>query len=101
MKNEKPPFDLAKVRRTVTWKFRGFLVGLVLSIAGIAFGALLIHPGLAIMVISSALTFFAHVNAKMLDETLIRIRQAEMVLAATPKEPTGDILKDYNPGGYH
>jgi len=93
--------DLAKMKKTVTWKFRGFLAGLALSISVIAFGAYTIHPGLAIMVLSSAVAFFCHVNAKMLDETLIRLRQAEMLLAAAPPVSTGDILKDYNPGGYH
>jgi len=91
MKDDNLPFDLAKLKKAVTWKFRGFLAGLVLSVLAVGFGAYAIHPGLAIMVLSSAVMYFFHVNAKMMDETLIRLRQAEMILAQAPPAP----------GGYH
>lgn len=97
----KDQLDIPKLKRKITWKFRGFLVGLAFGIALVASGAYLIHPGLAIMVVASALTFFMHVNAKMLDETLRQLAQAEMILGNIPKDQPKDILKDYNPGGYH
>jgi len=101
MKDETAPLDIKAMRTRFTWRFRGFLAGLVLSVSATGYGAYTIHPGLAIMVVSSAMAFFCHVNAKILDDTLIRLRQAEMLLATAPAaEVTNDVLKDYKPGGY-
>ena len=95
--------DLNKMKRTVTWKFRGFLAGLTLSVGAISIGLGLVHPGLFIAVWGAAAMFFCHVNAKLLDDTLLRIRQAEMLMSV-PKAEAKDLLrpdKNYTPGGYH
>lgn len=88
--------DLVALKKRVTWKLRGFIAGLVLSVVIIALGAFTIHPGLAIIVLGSALAFFSHLNAKVLDTTLLQLRQAEIMMAAMPNQAK-DILKDYNP----